>query len=222
MLVSLVALRIHAFQTAVGSARILSSQRIITRMVTEKDDAIQTHKRESSTMTTASVRPENVSLIREKIRYSFTNKNKSPDSLKYIMLGLLWLTACLSAIDRVAMSVAIIPMADEFGFTDTTKGSISSLLSFGYAIIILPAGLLAGQLPPRLIMASGIAVWSIATIATPLTVSDTIGPLLAARMLVGAGESILLPTSTRLLNEWTATEEKSRGKSLCSESNGLH
>ncbi|GAX10422.1 MFS transporter, ACS family, solute carrier family 17 (sodium-dependent inorganic phosphate cotransporter), other [Fistulifera solaris] len=129
------------------------------------------------------------------------------------MLGLLWLTACLSAIDRIAMSVAIIPMAEEFQFTDTTKGSISSLLSFGYALVILPAGFLAGQWSPRLLMASGIALWSLATIATPLTIvsaASSIGPLLIARMLVGAGESILLPTSTRLLNEWTSVNEKSR------------
>ena len=145
-----------------------------------------------------------------------SDSSPEPSSFKYIMLGLLWLTACLSAIDRVAMSVAIIPMADEFGFTDTTKGSISSLLSFGYALIILPAGILASQWSPRYIMASGIALWSVATVATPFMVSaDTnIGLLLAARMLVGAGESILLPTSTRLLNEWTAFDEKSRGKCL--------
>ncbi|GAX19087.1 hypothetical protein FisN_3Lu033 [Fistulifera solaris] len=142
------------------------------------------------------------------------------------MLGLLWLTACLSATDRIAMSVAIIPMAEEFQFTDTTKGSISSLLSFGYALVILPAGFLAGQWSPRLRMASGIALWSLATIGTPLTIvsaASSIRPLLIARTLVGAGESILLPTSTRLLNEWTPVNEKSRDSPTTSkEGNDLY
>lgn len=196
-----------------SSSIIISSTRISLAL---KDETLQS-KIESAPVTTKPIAGV-VDVVTTKLSYSYTenNTNNSLETypFKYIMLGLLWLTACLSAIDRVAMSVAIIPMAEEFGFTDTTKGSISSLLSFGYAVTILPAGLLAGQWSPRLTMASGIAIWSVATVATPWMVSaDTIGPLLAARMLVGAGESLLLPTSTRLLNEWTASNEKSRGKS---------
>jgi len=135
---------------------------------------------------------------------------------KLVMLGLLWFIACLSALDRVAMSVALLPMSAEFDFSDSVKGSISSLFSVGYGLAILPAGLLVADLSPRLVMAAGLAAWSVATIATPFAAAGVDGDagscmvaLLAARALVGAGESVILPTLQRLLSAWTTAEEKS-------------
>jgi sugar phosphate permease len=183
-----------------------------SRLFARKDESLAIERKLELPSSTNLDEP--LAALTQKKNNSLVETSNKPELLKYTMLGLLWLTACLSAIDRIAMSVAIIPMAEEFHFTDTTKGSISSLLSFGYALVILPAGFLAGQWSPRLLMASGIALWSLATIATPLTIvsaASSIGPLLIARMLVGAGESILLPTSTRILNEWTSVNEKSRG-----------
>jgi hypothetical protein len=143
--------------------------------------------------------------------------NDSDTRTKYIMLGLLWITACLSALDRVAMSVALVPMSAELGYTDTIKGSISSLLSIGYGLFILPVGLLVGIISPRIVMIFGIALWSVATFATPIAAGIVLAgmtPLLLARACVGAGESIVLPTTQRFLAVWTAPDEKSRGKAL--------
>lgn len=130
---------------------------------------------------------------------------------KYVMLGLLWSIACLSALDRVAMSVAIVPMAEELGLTDTVKGSISSFFSIGYGLAILPAGLLVAELSPRAVMAGGLALWSVATMATPasLDIAASMLPLLVARAMVGCGESVILPTIQRLLTSWTDEDEKS-------------
>ena len=143
------------------------------------------------------------------------NNNTSLFSPKSIVFGLLWITACLSALDRIAMSVALVPMAEEFMYTDTMKGSISSLLSVGYGLTILPAGLVVAAVSPRLCIMVGIAVWSLATMATPVvaaSITDVLWPLLLARALVGAGESIVLPTTQRFLTVWALPEEKSRCK----------
>lgn len=143
------------------------------------------------------------------------NKDKNEvQRQKAIMIGLLWTTALLSALDRVAMSVALVPMTEEYGFTDGVKGSISSLFSFGYGIFILPAGLIIAQASPRLLMSLGIGVWSLATWATPFAATAeaaTSAPvlLLFARACVGAAESVVLPTVQRLLVSWTTPEEKS-------------
>mmetsp|Transcript_30805 Transcript_30805/g.64316 ORF Transcript_30805/g.64316 Transcript_30805/m.64316 type:complete len:490 (+) Transcript_30805:164-1633(+) len=130
---------------------------------------------------------------------------------KIVVLALLWLLATLSALDRVAMSVALVPMTDEFGFTDSVKGSISSLFSVGYGLCILPAGLAIATLSPRLVMAFGLVVWSLSTIATPVAaeISNSMLPLLVARACVGAAESVLLPTMQRFLAAWTKPDEKS-------------
>lgn len=85
---------------------------------------------------------------------------------KIAMLGLLWITACLSALDRVAMSVALIPMSTEFGLTDTIKGSISSFFSIGYGLGIIPAGIILSFASPRIVMSVAVVSWSLATLAT--------------------------------------------------------
>lgn len=130
------------------------------------------------------------------------------------MLALLWLIACVSALDRVAMSIALLPMSTEFGLTDTIKGSLSSYFSLGYGLGILPAGLLISKCSPKVVMSGGLALWSLATLATPLAattgMSFTDFPLhlLLVRAAVGLGESVILPAVQRLLSQWTTVEEK--------------
>jgi ACS family sodium-dependent inorganic phosphate cotransporter len=132
------------------------------------------------------------------------------DKMLYVMMGLIFAVGSLSSLDRVAMSVALIPMSEEMGYTDTMKGSISSLFSVGYGLAILPSGLLIASLSPRTIMAVGITLWSIGTIATPIAAAQTsMAILLGARVLVGASESVVIPTIQRLLSNWVSPEKKS-------------
>jgi MFS transporter, ACS family, solute carrier family 17 (sodium-dependent inorganic phosphate cotransporter), other len=104
-------------------------------------------------------------------------------------------------------------MAEEFAFSDTIKGSISSLFSVGYGLAILPAGLVLSVLSPRNVMAFGVLTWSVATILTPtsadfLAMDSMVLPLLLARACVGAGESLVIPTTQKLLAVWTSPSQK--------------
>ena len=134
----------------------------------------------------------------------------SDDSMVYTMMALIFTVGSLSSLDRVAMSVALVPMSEEIGFTDSVKGSISSLFSVGYGLGILPAGLLLSSLSPRSIMAVGIGLWSLGTIGSPLAAAQAnMTFLLFARALVGASESVVIPTVQRLLATWVPSEQKS-------------
>jgi ACS family sodium-dependent inorganic phosphate cotransporter len=128
-----------------------------------------------------------------------------------IML-LLWGVTFLSALDRVAMSVAMLPLSTEFGYTESIKGQVSSLFSVGYGIGILPIGIALSTVSSRLIMGVGIALWSLATMATPATAAGGIAvmmPLLLTRAAVGAAESVVLPTMQRVISEWIPADRKS-------------
>ena len=119
------------------------------------------------------------------------------------------------------MSVAMVPLSAEFGYTDTMKGSVSSLFSVGYGLGIVPAGILVATASPRVVMACGITVWSLATMATPFAAAySSMLPLLLARASVGAAESVVLPTLQTLLSSWTTRENKSR--SLATVFSGFH
>ncbi|KAM3568828.1 hypothetical protein VYU27_009053, partial [Nannochloropsis oceanica] len=60
-----------------------------------------------------------------------------PDAWRILALSFLCMIIC--SLDRVAMSVAILPMSLEFGYSETTKGAISSTFSLGYMASMLPA-----------------------------------------------------------------------------------
>jgi ACS family sodium-dependent inorganic phosphate cotransporter len=149
------------------------------------------------------------------------------------ILILCWFVALLSALDRVAMSVAILPISTEFHLTDTAKGSISSVFSVGYGLGIIPAGLLVSAVSPRIIMASGVVLWSLATFGTPIAanliqmvqygdvmtnedmstsvvcIAQNTLPLLLIRSVMGAAESVVLPTIQRILANWVPASKKS-------------
>lgn len=131
------------------------------------------------------------------------------DSMIFVMMTLIFAIGSLSALDRVAMSVALVPMSKEFSYTDTMKGSISSFFSVGYGLGIVPCGLLLASVSPRVIMATGIAFWSVGTLATPFAAVHTnMVFLLGARVLVGASESVVVPTIQRFLSNWVPVDKK--------------
>jgi Major Facilitator Superfamily len=154
-----------------------------------------------------------------------TTTSDQNDNDQRTVLLLLWSIAAISALDRVAMSVALVPMSSSHDgasvsaiITDTTKGLISSYFSVGYGLAIVPAGLLVSFVSPKSLMMVGILTWSVATLATPVaadwmlfTSTTALVPILLIRSLVGMGEAILIPTVHRLLSVWTTRQQKSSG-----------
>jgi len=142
-----------------------------------------------------------------------------------LILFLCFFVTALSALDRVAMSVALVPMAEEFALTDTIKGHISSVFSVGYGLCILPCGLFVAAASPRLILSAGVGLWSLATIATPIAAGlilvsegtaataavmvENVAPLLAVRAVMGGAESVVLPAVQRILANWVPPDKKS-------------
>jgi len=139
-----------------------------------------------------------------------TATDEEKNEIAKTMMILIFIIGSLCSLDRVAMSVALVPMSQEMAISDTVKGSISSFFSVGYGLAILPAGLLLSRLSPRAIMAAGICLWSAGTIMTPYSVgTGNMVLLLGARTLVGASESVVIPSVQRLLSNWIAPEKKS-------------
>lgn len=150
------------------------------------------------------------------------NEEKMPYGTNSILI-LCFFVAALSALDRVAMSVAILPLSSELHLTETLKGEISSAFSLGYGIAIIPIGLLVSTLSPTYMMACGLFLWSVGTLLTPYAASligasmntavstgfSVITPLLVTRAIVGASESIVLPTTQKFLANWIPPAKRS-------------
>lgn len=132
---------------------------------------------------------------------------------RYIVVGLFSLATVLCYLDRVSISVAIIPLARDHGYDAAAQGLVLSAFFWGYIWPQLGGGWIADRVGGKLVLATGVAIWSIATLVTPAA-SVAFGPLLTARLLLGLGEAVNFPAIHSIAARWTPASERSRVISL--------
>ena len=66
----------------------------------------------------------------------------------------------LCNLDKVNMSVAIVPMAKSFGWTATQKGLVASAFFWGYAFTQIPGGWLSSKYGGKAVLFFGVVLWS--------------------------------------------------------------
>jgi ACS family sodium-dependent inorganic phosphate cotransporter len=111
--------------------------------------------------------------------------------------------------DKVNMSVAIIPMAQEYGWSAGVAGLVQSAFFWGYILCQLPGGYLSSAVGGRTIMPAGVGLWSLATAAVPL-LAGTVPGLCAARAAVGLGEAVAPSAATDMVARIVPAGERSR------------
>ena len=127
---------------------------------------------------------------------------------------LCFCAAFICYIDRVNISVAIIPMQEAFGWSDTTKGFVLSSFFIGYMILQAPSGWLANRIGGKLVLGFAVLSWSIFTILTPVAAMISLPLLIAVRIAMGLGEAAMFPASFSLFSRWVPEAERSRSMSL--------
>jgi MFS family permease len=131
-----------------------------------------------------------------------------------LMLALLVLSIFLNYIDRSNLSLAAPIMQKEYGLSTRDIGVLSSAFFWTYALLQLfgIAGWFADRYPPGLVLAGGLFVWSAATVLTG--VLSGIPSLFAARLLVGAGESVAYPCYSRIFASSIPSERRGIANAL--------
>ena len=117
--------------------------------------------------------------------------------------------AAICALDRVVMSVAILPMTEQYGYTDVQKGQIASAFSVGYCLSQLPSGTLAALTSPKAVLLGGLVVWSAAQATSPAVAA--VGPpaLLGMRAVMGAGEAACTPSLQAVAAKFVPAKRRS-------------
>jgi len=111
--------------------------------------------------------------------------------------------------DKVNISVAIIPMAKDFGWSPTTAGVIQSAFFYGFAASQLPGGYLSTKLGGAKVLPLGMLLLSAATMAIPFVGTDE-KSLFMARVLVGLGEGVAPSAATDIIARSVSVSERSR------------
>src|ERR1700721_3571968 len=84
-----------------------------------------------------------------------------------ILIFVLVFTACtINYIDRVVLSVSAPQIVKDFGISTIELGYLFSAFLWSYLVFVLPWGIFVDRAGPRVSTASGMAIWSIATLPT--------------------------------------------------------
>jgi MFS family permease len=108
--------------------------------------------------------------------------------------------------DRVALSVAAKPISIEFGLSPVEMGFLLSSFLWMYVLCLLPVGLLVDRFGSKVVNASGIGLWSTATVLTGFSTGFV--SMAATRIVMGMGESTSWPACNRVIREWFPASER--------------
>jgi MFS family permease len=116
------------------------------------------------------------------------------------MVGILFMLSIISVLDRNIITLLVGPIKQHFGLSDVQMSLlIGAAFSVPFGVLSIPLGWAIDRFERRPIVAAGIAVWSLATMATGI--ARTYLELFIARCCVGAGDATLAPANSSLLSD---------------------
>jgi MFS family permease len=129
------------------------------------------------------------------------------------VLPILYLASLLSYADRIIFSLALQPIKQQFGFSDSQLGLLAGL-AFGvsYAAFSPIAGWFADRRSRKAVLIVAVLAWSGATFATAFATSFT--TMFTARALVGMGEAAVMPLAVSMLSDTRNAAERGRAFGL--------
>jgi len=117
---------------------------------------------------------------------------------RWLVVGLLALAALVNYLDRATLSVALPLVATDLSLGPTAKGVVLSAFFWSYALLQVPAGMLADRWNLRWLYAGAFVLWSVACGLTGAV--GGLATLVVVRIVLGAGESVYLPVGLKVLN----------------------
>ena len=133
----------------------------------------------------------------------------------WYVVGVLTLANLAGWVDRLILSLLVVPIRRDLGISDTQMSLLMGLaFSVFYTVLGLPLGWLADRANRRTLMGWGVAVWSVMTSACGL--AGSYGRLLLMRVGVGVGEATLNPAATSFLADYFPPERLGSAMSVYS------
>eukprot|EP00871_Galdieria_phlegrea_P005397 jgi/Galph1/5859/GphlegSOOS_G4501.1 len=133
---------------------------------------------------------------------------------RVVVVVFCFLSFVICNMDRVNVSVAILPMAGQFGWSQSTVGLIQSAFFWGYLVTQIPGGYLADKYGGKHVLGLGVLSWSLMTFITPFAAAYPLPVLLLSRALLGFGEGVAMPAMNQMVSKWVPSGERSRSLSL--------
>ena len=137
----------------------------------------------------------------------------SPSGSRWLVFMTV-LAVYICMIDRIAISIAIIPMAEDNGWSATVQGAVMSAFFLGYVTLQIPAGYLSDRFGGKWVLGLGVLFWSLFTLLTPASAGLGITVLLACRFLMGVAEAVTWPSIYSLYSRWVHPDRRASAVGL--------
>jgi len=131
---------------------------------------------------------------------------------RYALAALSFLCMALAYMDRWNLSVAAPLLMQEFGWNEAKIGLLQSVFFYGFTASHLPGGWLADRFGGRRVLSVAVLAWSFITGMTSLATG--FGTLVAARLALGLGEGVNMPSILNLVARWFPPEERTRATTV--------
>ncbi len=130
----------------------------------------------------------------------------------WLVVGLLWFCGFFNYADRQAVNSVFPILKAEFDLDNEQLGLLGSAFMFVYAIASPFSGYTVDLLSRRMLIALGLAFWSLICAATAL--SRTFVQLVLFRGAEGLGEAFYFPASMSVLADYHGPRTRSRAMSI--------
>ena len=134
--------------------------------------------------------------------------------VRYTVILMCCAATFICYIDRVNISVAIIPMAEQYNWDLETQGTVLSSFYVGYLLMQVMGGFLADRFGGKIVLGMGVLLWSFFTIVTPWAALSGMLGLLVARVCMGLGEAVTFPSVYSLVSRWFPSNETAKAVAL--------
>jgi MFS family permease len=131
---------------------------------------------------------------------------------KWIVLGMLWMVCLLNYADRQAISSLFPLLERDFGFTKAQLGLIGSAFMWVYAASAPFAGYAGDRHSRKGLILGGCLFWSAMTGVTGWC--GRLWQFVAARALIGLGESVYFPAAASMLSDYHGPRTRSTALSF--------
>lgn len=126
----------------------------------------------------------------------------------------------LSNMDKVNMTVAIIPIAHELGWSSTVSGLVQSSFFWGFTLAQAPGGWLSSTFGGRRTLPPAVGLFSIGTALMPVAAGSSMAALCLSRSVVGLGEAMAPSAIIDMMARGIPKEQ--RAGAISTAYSGLH
>jgi MFS transporter, Spinster family, sphingosine-1-phosphate transporter len=131
---------------------------------------------------------------------------------KWVVVGMVWLIACLNYTDRMTIFTVFPVLKKELFLSDITLALIGSSFLWVYGIFSPVGGYLGDRFPRRSVILGSLLIFSGITFATGL--ARTGGELIALRCLLGVSEAVFLPPALAYIATYHTDQTRSLANSI--------